>query len=440
MHYLLFTLYNLVAVPLLYLGVRFAVLFNNKVARGVVGRRDLFEKLAQRLSAWPAEAPRIWFHISSMGEFEQARPVIQSVKTRRPDCRVLITFFSPSGYDHVQNYPTADYICYLPFDSLRQSRKFIRLVRPHAVVVIRHDIWPNFQWHLHRCAIPCYLIDASISEKRWRMLYGVRWAIRDVYRTFSEIHLISENNRQAFLQLYPYQDRLLVMGDTRYDQVFLRTCEPEKIAPLNDSGCFSRSRCFIAGSTWPSDEKIILPALLPFLKKQTDFRAIIAPHELSSDHLADLENVLNQYAISHIRHSRFALEQRGPWQVLLIDRMGILANLYALAELAFVGGSFGPGVHSVLEPAAHGCMVLFGPRYFNSLEAVALSQRKGGRCLHTTEDYTALLQTWLDDPQAIRSAGDQSRLLVQENLGAGERIVQRLLPQLPVVHARQTLF
>jgi len=224
------------------------------------------------------------------------------------------------------------------------------------------------------------------------------------------------------------------MGDTRYDQVYLRTREPEKIAPLLDSGLFTRARCFVAGSTWPSDEKVILPALFPFLQKQTEIKAIIAPHELTPDHLAELESALTQHGIPFIRHSSFTQNHRDPWQVLLIDRMGILANLYGLADLAFVGGGFGPGVHSVLEPAAHGCMVLYGPRHLNSLEALALSSRKGGCCIQTSEQLSALLQTWLDDPQTVRAAGDRARQLVQENLGAGERIVQRLLPRLPGVN------
>ncbi|NLP09551.1 hypothetical protein GX408_04035 [bacterium] len=430
MYYFLFFVYNLIAVPLLFAGAHLAAFFKPKIAKGLRGRRHGMAGIRQGVSDWPVGGPRVWLHVASMGEFEQAKPVLRALKQNRPDCRILLTFFSPSGYEQAHQFPSADLISYLPFDSYCRSRRFLQMVRPTVFVVVRHDLWPNYLWHLRRMGIPALLIDASLSERRVRRLRPVAWAVRNVMRTFNEIHAISAGNADSFLPFYPDPDRVHVTGDTRYDQVYNRTQEPEKIAALAESGLFQRSRCFIAGSVWPSDEKVVLPALFDLLADHADYKAIIVPHELSPEHLQDLQTALQARGVSFTLLSRFA-ERPNDLQVLVVDRMGILANLYALAELVYVGGSFGPGVHSVLEPSAHGCMVLFGPRYRNSLEAIQLQERSAGQSVQTSEEIAAVLQRWLSDPEAIRQAGRRALQLVHENLGASERIVGRIQTFLP---------
>jgi len=425
MHYFLFFIYNLIAVPVLFAGAHIAACFKPKIARGLRGRRHGMAGIRQGVSDWPAGAPRVWLHVASMGEFEQAKPVLRALKQDRPDCRILLTFFSPSGYEHAHQFPSADLIAYLPFDSYCRSRRFLQLVQPDVFVVIRHDLWPNYLWHLRRLGIPALLIDASLSERRVRRLRPVAWAVRDVLKTFTEIHAISAGNAESFLPFYPHPDLMHVTGDTRYDQVYNRTQEPEKIATLTESGLFQRSRCFIAGSVWPSDEKVVLPALFDLLAAHKDYKAIIVPHELSPEHLQNVQAALQARRFAYALLSRFP-ERPNDLQVLVIDRIGILANLYALAELVYVGGSFGPGVHSVLEPSAHGCMVLFGPRYRNSLEAIQLQERNAGQSVQTSEEVARVLQQWLSDPESIRQAGGRALRLVHENLGASQRIAGRI--------------
>jgi len=430
MHFFLFFFYNLIVVPVLFAGAHIAALFKPKIAKGLRGRRRGLSGIRQGVSDWPADAPRIWFHVASMGEFEQAKPVLRALKQNLPDCRILLTFFSPSGYEQAHHFPSADLIFYLPFDSYCRSRRFLQLVHPDVFVVIRHDLWPNYLWRLRRKRIPALLIDASLSERRVRRLRPVAWAVRDVLKTFNEIHAISAGNAESFRPFYPDPARMHVTGDTRYDQVYNRTQEPEKIAVLTESGLFQRSRCFIAGSVWPSDEKVVLPALFDLLAAHADYKAILVPHELSPEHLQDLQAALQGRRFSYSLLSRFA-DRPDDMQVLVVDRMGILANLYAFAELVYVGGSFGPGVHSVLEPSAHGCMVLFGPRHRNSLEAIQLKERKAGQSVQTSEEVAAVLQRWLIEPEAIRRAGSRALQLVHENLGASERIARRIQTFLP---------
>jgi len=428
MHTLLLAFYNIIVIPLLFAGFHLAALFNPKIASGVRGRRRLFAHLPEQLSQWTE--PRIWFHIASMGEFEQAKPVIAAVKKLQPEVRILVTFFSPSVYDHTKNYPLADMISYLPFDSWRQSRKFISLIRPSAAVVIRHDIWPNYQWRLHQLGIPSFLIDASISDVRVRWFRYMPWLIRDILKTFSEMDATSAEYLPALQQFYPYPQQLLVMGDTRYDQVHSRTQEREKIAELVDSGLFHRPHCFVAGSTWPEDERVILGPLFQLLHDRPEYTLILVPHELTKDHLADLEAKLSEQPFSYIRLSQFSQRPAKGLRVLLVDRMGLLANLYALGELAYVGGGFGPGVHSVLEPAAHGCMVVFGPNHLRSLESLHLQQRKAGFAITSSAEFQPILDQWLETPAVVSKAGAASLQLVQENLGASDRIARRVLDRI----------
>jgi 3-deoxy-D-manno-octulosonic-acid transferase len=437
MHYFLFIIYNLLGVPFIFIGARIAALFNDKIARGLKGRRALFDHLQQRLATLSPSRPRIWFHISSMGEFEQAKPVIQAVKNRQADTAIVITFFSPSGYDNSLRYALADVISYLPLDSWRNARRFVRMVRPFAMVVIRHDIWLNFQWRLQREGVPSFLIDASMGRRRLRWIRKVRWLVRDVFRTFREIHVISTDNVMPFQVLHPLPACIKVMGDTRFDQVLARTRERDKIKPLLASGLFQRERCVVAGSTWPSDEKVILPALQPWLQASPDHTLVLVPHELNPEHLQMLQDEFVRTGLSFATLSRWLAEPDTRMQVCIVDQMGWLANLYALADLAYVGGSFGPGVHNVLEPAAHGCYVLFGPRNLNSQEAQRLIACGGAQAIAASTDMELVLQRFLSAPAVITQAGAKALALVQENLGASDRIVDRLLdPEPPFLEKR----
>ena len=429
MFYILFVLYNGIFIPLFYSAIRIAAIFNPKVRLGLSGRRMLFATLAEKLNRLPAAKPRIWIHISSLGEFEQAKPVIRSIRTEIPDAQIVLSFFSPSGFIPAQKYAAADLITYLPLDSWRQARKFIQLVKPRLHLIIRHDIWPNLQWRLQREKIPSFLVDASLTPRSLRALRCSRIFLKSIYSTFTEIHVTDADNGAHFRRIFPHEQKIYVSGDTRFDQVCERALESGKIDSLQKSGFFRRDACFVAGSTWPSDEKVILAPLIDALKAHSDFNLIIAPHETTEEHLLSIETLLRDHRIPWVRLSSFDARMKN-FQVLLIDRIGLLANLYALGKMAYVGGGFGPGVHNVLEPAAHTCAVLFGPRHLNSLEAMALDKRGGGEAITVAEQLRHQLVLLLEHPQRVEEMGRKAREMVEENVGASQRIVERIKMEL----------
>ncbi|HOC24447.1 MAG TPA: glycosyltransferase N-terminal domain-containing protein [bacterium] len=422
-------LYNGIFIPLFMFSVRLAALFNNKVARGVAGRRALLNRLAEQCAVLPDSGPRIWIHISSLGEFEQARPIVRALRSRLPGAAIALSFFSPSGYEPARSYREADLITYLPLDSWRQSGAFLDLLKPSLHLIIRHDIWPNMQRQLQRRGIPSLLVDASLTPQRLRTVRRLRAFIRPVYATFAEVLVTTPDNAAHFHPIYPWPERIHVCGDTRYDQVSQRALETGKIEFLLESGRFTRERCLVIGSSWPSDERVILPAVVEALARDPGFRVIIAPHETTEEHLRGIESHLAGSGISFLRLGEFS-PASPDFQVLLIDRIGLLANLYALGGLAFVGGGFGPGVHSVLEPAAHGCAVCFGPHHVNSLEAAALLRRGGGVLIDSTAAMDRALQQFLSGGEEMRRIGGEAGALVRENLGASGRVVEAILRHL----------
>ncbi len=421
-------IYNGIFIPLFSLAIRLTSLFNRKVARGLAGRRALLPRL-RTLCSTLAPGPRLWIHVASLGEFEQAKPIVRVLRQRLPQCRIVLSFFSPSGFEPAQKYTEADLITYLPLDSWRQTGVFLDILQPAVHLIIRHDIWPNLQRQLQRRRIPSLLVDASLTPQRLRTVRLTRAVLRPVYATFAEILVTTAENIAPFRWIYSEPGRIEVSGDSRYDQVNLRALETGRIEFLRTSGRFRRERCVVAGSTWPSDEKVILPALITALQRDPELTLIIAPHETTEEHLRGIESVLAAAAIPSLRLAGF--DPALPFRVLLIDRVGLLANLYALGGLAFVGGGFGPGVHSVLEPAAHGCAVAFGPRHINSLEAAELKRRGGGIEITTTEEMTRLLAGFLEGGETIRSSGEEALKMVRENLGASERVVDAIIRHLP---------
>ncbi len=421
-----FLLYNILFIPLLFVAVRIGGLKDPKIRRGLKGRKGLFRALQQELADSRPASLRVWMHIASMGELEQAKPVILHLKKRFPQALVILSVFSPSVIRNAKAFQEADIVCYIPFDSYWQARKFIRLMAPDLALIIRHDIWPNHLWRLHKMGIPAVLLDASISDKRKGTFAFFRFLYRILYSQFSEIMAISRENATRLQRVFPFAERLHVCGDTRYDQVYRRTTESGKIDHLLAGGHFPHDRTFVAGSTWPSDEKCLLPAIADALIKYPELKIIIAPHEPTEAHVGDLISFFQERSICQVRYTQMETRANEPFRVLIVDRLGLLANLYGLGRLAFVGGGFGPGVHNVLEPAAHGCAVLFGPRHRNSVEAMQLTQRGGAKVIHTRQEATAVLAEYLQEPSAAREVGRIALQMVQENLGASEKCVDIL--------------
>ncbi|MCG3118052.1 MAG: 3-deoxy-D-manno-octulosonic acid transferase [bacterium] len=431
-------LYNFLAVPLLFIGFQLAAFLSragvarfDKIRLGRLGRRNLFENLARQLERQKNSGPRFWIHASSMGEYEQARPLLQEIKQRFPGAVRILTFFSPSAYANINhaNIP-AEVVSYLPFDSWRNARRFMNLAKPAGALIIRHDFWPNHLWAAKQCGVAVLLVNASVSAnaRSWRHRPLVRHFNRAVFDTFDAICAVSPAAAASLTPLIRSPERLTITGDSRHDQVLFRA-QSKKLDEVLPENWRDGSPMFVAGSTWPSDEEVLLPAFVAVRQLLPSLRLILVPHEPTPAHLAQLETQLADLNLLSVRLSQLtAKENKRPdfLPVLLVDRIGILASLYSAGQVAFVGGSFGPGVHSILEAAVHGVPVLVGPRFHNSPEAVELYAQK---ILTAVADARAceqaLLALWQNAAHRQKQ-GEQHRAFVLARCGASAKMIDLL--------------
>ena len=419
-----FWLYNAFLVPLLYIGFHIAGLFNDKIRQGIRGRRHIWDELKKLRDVRSGTDLCVWIHVSSMGEFEQGLPVAKEMLRRYPKVMIVFSFFSPSGFEHAFVEPPF-YKCYLPFDSKQNANRFVSMIQPDAALIIRHDIWPNHLRELLKRGIPSFLLDASISDERRRQTQRLAFAMQPVYQLFTEVCTVNREQISRFADIYPGIKALQSCGDTRYDRVLQRARETSKIDPIQSLLSFPRKSTLVAGSTWPSDESIILKPIIETCQQNNQFRCVLAPHEISELHINDLLQTFSEHQIKAVRLAELE-HADADMQILVIDRIGLLANLYALGQTAFVGGAFGPGIHNVLEPAAHASYVLFGPRYTNSPEPEFLIRFGGGCVIRNSDDMKQALLSMLDNHRTVYQAGQKARAFVQSEAGAARKTVDRI--------------
>lgn len=420
-----FLLYNIAAVVPQYMFYQVARLFNKKIARGISGRKGQKRRIRSILESIGADRVRILFHCVSVGEWEQALPLIQKLKNADKDVYIIVAFFSPSGFDYVKENSNIDLKVYLPFDSYFRAKKFLKIVAPDLWVIVKHDVWPNHLFAANKLNIPTVLMDATLPENSRRIKGIVRHFNKSVYSLLRFMFPISEGDRDRFLLLAPYPDRMIITGDTRFDQVYLRgqTALQIPVLPL-----FSRkdSSTFIAGSIWPSDEKYVLPAVDELLKKYDSLNIILAPHEPEENHLLAIEESLKASDISSIRYSKITGQGTNGVRVVIIDAVGLLVKLYSQSDIVYVGGSFGPGVHNVMEPGILGKPVLFGPRHTNSFEAGELINCGGGFSVNTVRELAGKIAGFLDERETREKAGNNALRLIKQNLGATDKLYRHL--------------
>jgi len=426
-------LYNSMALPALWIAFHLLSLVNGKVRRGVRGRRGLFESLAASVAKM-GPGKRVWFHASSMGEFEQARPIIAELLRRHPDVRIIVTFFSPSGYEHARKHAVAEVTSYLPFDTSRSAGKFLDLVRPDAAVLVRYDVWPNHLWELRRRGIPAMIANATMRKQSPRLLPVVRDFHHHVYDSLTHILTVSEADRAAFTAFSLARPTVAAIGDTRFDQVSTRSAEARQRHLMPDHVTKGR-KVIVAGSTWGEDEAVLIPALRELSQRVPGLLTIIVPHEPTVSHLEELETSLHDFTTS-IRFS--ALNEYAGQQVIVVDSIGILMVLYASAHLAYVGGSFRQGVHNILEAAVYGIPVLFGPKHWNSQESLQLLECGGAFVVTGPEDVVRAAHTLLTDESARMQAGTRAAEFVRANIGATQRFLAYLEPHLGLSRSAET--
>jgi 3-deoxy-D-manno-octulosonic-acid transferase len=412
--------YNGFFIGVFRLGAAIAGIVNPKVRRGIQGRKHLFEQLERNVQKLTHKR-RIWFHSSSMGEFEQAKPIIAALRRKYTDLHIIVTFFSPSGYDHSKNYKLADIISYIPFDSRSNAKRFLDLVQPTAAVMVRYDIWPNHLWELHARNIPTFIANATMRSTSSRFLPLIKNFHHYLYDQFTSILCVSESDAATFRRFDLSKPHIEAIGETRYDQVWERSAEARQKKLISDH-ILAGKKVLVAGSTWPEDEEVLLPAIKKMLLEDKNFLAVIVPHEPTVDALEQIERQLEN-GQKPIRFSE--MNAYNGEQVILVDSVGILMPLYRYAQAAYVGGSFRQGIHNVLEPAVYGIPILYGPRYMNSQEAIELVRRGGGFVVDET-NCLALLHRFFDQNEDRIDAGTIAQTLVKENIGATERFLAHL--------------
>jgi 3-deoxy-D-manno-octulosonic-acid transferase len=406
--------------------VRVAPGGQSKLARGLSGRRGLIERYTRWGAARDHTRPLVWIHAPSVGEGLQALPVIELLRMRRPDVEIAYTFYSPSAEQFARSLG-ADFAAYLPFDTFAHARAMVDALRPRALVFSKLDIWPALTETAAGSGVPVGVISATLPESSGRRGPFARALLSDAYQAIALAGAIDESDAERLREQGIRGERVRVTGDTRFDQVSARARRPP-IALVD--GLRSARPTLVAGSTWPGDEENLLPTWLRIREKIPDARLIIAPHETTPAHLRAIESWADSSSVSL---ARIDSHEASRADVLLVDRYGILGDLYALADVAYVGGGFhAAGIHSVLEPAAFGAPVLFGPRHDKSREAARLIQVGGGAAIKGAADLAIRLGDWLGSPASRELAGSAAREMVRSGVGAAERsfelIMALLLP------------
>ncbi|MFA8344036.1 MAG: 3-deoxy-D-manno-octulosonic acid transferase [Rhodothermaceae bacterium] len=422
-----FLIYDFIILPLLNVVFRIMALFNKKVKRGLTARKKIFENLIINMADLDKSKKMVWFHSASMGEFEQAKPIIQKLKETK-DVNVVITFFSPSGYENSVKYPFADIISYIPVDTKFRTRRFLNQVKPDIAVIMRYDIWPNIILQLDKMNIPTFLVDATMRGNSARKLPYLKSFHKFIYNKLSRILTISDSDLNSFLDFNIEESKLKAVGDTRFDRVYQKSIDARSKKLFRD-GVFGGKKVFVMGSSWEADENIVLPAMKKILLRDEDLILIVVPHEPTVSHLEDLENTLSK----DFATIRFSLMNNYKGErIILIDSIGILLTLYCYADAAYVGGSFKQGIHNVLEPAVYGIPVIYGPKIENSQEAQYLAEKEGGFVIKNKKNaYKTIRSLFLYDEKRIK-AGEIAKEYVKSNVGATKQILTEIYKTLDV--------
>ncbi|WP_420129635.1 3-deoxy-D-manno-octulosonic acid transferase [Longimicrobium sp.] len=422
----LYTLALHAARPLLPLAAR----GDGKLARGIRGRAGVLE----RMEAWarahrdPAR-PLVWFHAPSVGEGLQARAVVHAFRARRPDAQIAYTFFSPSAESFARTVQ-ADFADYLPLDLPSDVRQVLDALRPSVIAFSKTDVWPVLTREAKARGVRLAMLSGTLPAASSRLRGPARALLAPAYRRLDAVAAISPDDAARFAELGVPAGRRTVMGDARFDQVWARAAAADRDSALLRPFAGFDGITVVAGSTWPADEERLIPALARLRRDDRSIRLILVPHEPTPAHLARSTERLVDAGFSPVQRLSGIEAGSAPGGTVLVDRVGVLGDLYALADVAYVGGGWGTaGLHSVLEPAAFGVPVLFGPRHANAREAADLIA--AGGALELAEDaIQPNLAPLLADMDRRRAAGAAARAYVQANLGAAERgaaLIEQLL-------------
>ena len=392
------TLYN-ISIWIFSTAINIASLFNPKAKQWIKGRKGIFQKLA---GATKDNKDIVWFHCASLGEFEQGKPIIEGYKIKHPTHKILLTFFSPSGYEIRKNYDEVDWVFYLPADTKKNAKKFINIVNPIKVIFIKYEFWFNYMAECKKQNIPFYSLSSIFRKEQSFFKYDFfAQQLNNVSHFF-----VQDNNSKELLQKIGFSN-CTVAGDTRFDSVINNTQNAISI-PLIEK--FSENKTtIICGSTWPKDEVL----LAKYIKENPNYKYIIAPHEMQ--HINELKKQTNALLFSKVDSTNISNSN-----VLIIDSIGILSNIYKYGNLAYIGGGFGSGIHNILEAVAYGLPVVFGPNYQKFNEATELIKQKGAISISNYTELTSAVNFFSAFDKSIATE------YIQENSGATDAILNQL--------------
>lgn len=396
----------------LYCFLIWAVSFRNPKARKwLSGRKNLFEKIQKEVV--PGE-PLLWFHVSSLGEFEQARPVIEGVRKDFPGYRILLTFFSPSGYELKKDYPMVDYVYYLPLDTPRNASRFLDIVHPDKVFFVKYEFWFNFLTELKKRGIPTYIFSALFRPSQFFFRPWGKW-FRKALKAYT--HIFVQNQSSAgILKKFGFEN-VSISGDTRLDRV-AQIARAASRLPKLEQFC-AGNKVIVAGSTWLEDEVLFVNYVNECTHK---VKFVVAPHEVNEHSLERIISALKRPYILYSADS--APEQLKSAEVLIVDGYGYLVSVYRYAKVAYIGGGFTTGIHSILEPAVYGMPVVFGPDYHKFHEAEEMIQLGAAHSISNYDELNNLFESYLNDPVRLENEGHFASQYVESNRGASEKIVR----------------
>lgn len=407
----MFLLYNLSIH--LYTGfIKTASLVNQKAKKWVSGRKDWQKHLKNAIQQ---EHKYIWFHASSLGEFEQGRPVIEEFRSNYPQYKIVLTFFSPSGFEVRKNYTGADYVCYLPADTSHNARKFIEIVNPAMAFFIKYEFWFNYIQVLHKKNIPIFFFSVKFRPGQHFFKWYGGW-FRKMLKKISWIFVQDENSKKLLLSIG--LKKCSVSGDTRFDRV-LSVSSQKKAFPLIELFCRNKD-IMVAGSTWPPDEDMMVHIINKFTGR---FKFIIAPHEINMERISFFQKMLKATSLKFSEANEQNIKTA---DVLIIDSIGILLHLYQYARFAYIGGGFGKNVHNILEAATFGVPVVFGPNYHKFQEAIDLIKLEGAFPVNNYEGFEQIVSKLSIDDNFRKKCSEICRNFVVNNAGATSIIMEKI--------------
>lgn len=405
-------MYNIV-IYIYLIGVAIASCFNKKVKKMWAGERQALKVLREKVDP---NARYIWFHAASLGEFEQGRPLMEHLRKTHSEYKILLTFFSPSGYEVRKNYEGADIICYLPLDTIRNARRFLRAIKPVMAFFIKYEFWYNYLHILQHRGVPTYSVSSIFRpDQIFFQWYGKGYG--RVLKCFTHFFVqnIESKNLLAKLDIHDVE----VVGDTRFDRV-LQIKEASKQLPIVEKFTENTSKVFIAGSSWLPDEEVFLK----YFNLHKDWKLIVAPHVIGEDHLAQIFELLKGRRV--VRYTEATEENVKDAEVLIIDCFGLLSSIYHYGTISYVGGGFGVGIHNVLEAAVWDIPVIFGPNNKRFQEAQGLIMAGGGFEINDYQSFRDLMMRFETDEMFLQTSKKHAGEFVKGRAGATEKIMGSL--------------